>query len=195
MRGSWFRWVGILIFLFAYYRWREALSVWPFMIAAIPYFFALSWLETLIVEAPQIPAFEHPVFGTIQPSYRPKGEPWLWETLHKIKTARGQVSVGCDAGPGGPSKGQVEFWMWLTHSIDEVVESARQLLSVEIQNWNRAPLSPDPWRQLTWVGAGLPVRGDRNAEWDVSFELKSMPGTMLTVNFEAGEPQFVTVDD
>lgn len=152
-------------------------------------------LDRLSGQLPAVPAIDHPQLGRIQPSHRPKAKPWLWETLDPIQHRRGPVSVGWLAGADGPSQGQVEFWQWLQDNIDDVVEQARPLLGIDVQDWTGKPMPADPWEELIWEGAGLPEGGRREADWDVSFATRTCPDVMLTVYFERGQPVVVVADD
>ena len=159
----------------------------------------MGWLGTLFArlsgEAPPVPPRDHPVLGRIQPSHRPREGAWLWETLTPLEHARGRVSVTWLADSSGPSEPQVAFWGWLAAHIDEVVEQAWPLLSIDVRDWTEQPAPGEPWQELIWEGAGLPADGDRLSEWDVSFATRTCPDVMLTVSFIEGKPVFVTADD
>jgi len=159
----------------------------------------VGWLGALFArlsgEMPPVPAVPHPELGLIQPSHRPRGRPWLWETIGPIDHPRGPVTVTWLADETGPSEAQLAFWRWLRDNIDAVVEEARPLLAQDVRDWTEKPLPDDPWREIIWEGAGLPLGGERSGEWDVSFATRTCPDVMLTVNFEGGRPAYVTADD
>lgn len=159
----------------------------------------MGWLGALFArlsgEAPPVAAVPHAELGLIQPSHRPRNGLWLWETLRPIQHARGPVSVTWLADESGPTEAQVAFWRWLKDHIDAIVEEARPLLAIDVQDWTENPMPADPWQELFWEGAGLPLDGDRTNEWDVSFATRTCPDVMLTVNYEGGRPVYVTADD
>lgn len=117
------------------------------------------------------------------------------ETVDPIDHRRGPVTVTWLAGAGGPSEDQVAFWDWLREHIDDVVEQARPVLALDVQDWTEKPMPTEAWEELFWEGAQLPDDGRRESEWDVAFATRTCPDVMLTVTFRDGRPLFVTADD
>jgi hypothetical protein len=159
----------------------------------------VGWIGALFArlsgEEPPVAPVDHPVFGRIQPSHRPRNGAWLWETLTPLDHPRGPVTVTWLADRDGPSDAQVAFWTWLSAHIDDVLAQAWPLLSVDVAEWTERPPPDDPWDELFWEGAGLPADGRRDSDWDVSFATRTCPDVMLTVYFEHGEPAVVVADD
>lgn len=149
-------------------------------------------LANLSGQALPVPAIDHRVFGPIRPIYRPKGRLWLWENLLPLRQARGAVSVTWLADGAGPSEAQIAFWTWLAASIDTLAEQAWPLLAADVDAWSNRPRHPDPWEELTWIGADLPADGGHASEWSLSFATSRRPAGMLTVTFREGLPAFVT---
>jgi hypothetical protein len=137
----------------------------------------------------------HPIFGRVFPSVRPKKGPWHWETLDDLKHSRGSLTVTMEAGPSGPVEAQAQFWHWLCEHIDEIVEECRPLLTEELPHWNKGRVPQQLWDELIWVGADLPVGGDRFKPWEVTFEIHSNPGPLISIVYEGGKPARAYVDD
>ena len=159
----------------------------------------MGWISNLFDrlsgQLPQVPAVDHPELGRIRPSHRPRQSAWLWETLDPVAHRRGPVTVTWLAGEEGPSQAQVDFGRWLRDNIDDVVEQARPVLAIDVQDWTDKPMPAKAWDELFWEAAGLPDDGKRDSEWDVSFATRTCPDVMLTVTFRDGKPLFVTADD
>jgi len=159
----------------------------------------MSWMDDLLSklsgQQPAPPPINHAVFGRIWAGQRPKTDAWHWQMLDPIHHPRGEVTATWRAGREGPSQAQIAFWQWLCSHIDEVVEQSRELLAIDVAEWTEKPVPADIWQELTWKSADLPIDGDRNSDWEVSFATPTCPDVLLAVVHEQGRPLYIRVDD
>ena len=151
--------------------------------------------DRLSGQVPQVPPIEHPRFGKVQPSHRPKEGLWLWETRDFLDTSRGAADVTFEADADGPTEAQEHTWDWILANLDALTTAAAPGVGSELSEWLERPFPSDPWDELEWEGAHLPGDAAPGGNFDLSYSSKSWPDAMITVHFEAGQPTIIQIDD
>jgi hypothetical protein len=145
------------------------------------------WLRSI-----PAPVIDHPKFGRVRASYRPKSGLWLWEMLDWLDTPHGRVSATFDAGPTGPGPHHEQAWDEICANVDGLTRKAAPLVASALADWLEKPFPADPWAELGWEGAHLT---ESSGEFELNYFCKSWPDAMIAVFFEQREPTLVQLDD
>ncbi len=148
----------------------------------------MSFFQWLKLKVAPYPVIEHSIFGRLQATIRHDDGTFYWES--EVATPKGNIEVFFDAPVAGPSDAQIRFWNWIRENHERLAESARNLLLDALQTYDLE----HRFAFLVWNGVELPVGGDRNRPWDMSFHLGDREGALLSLSFENGIPMHATLD-
>jgi hypothetical protein len=138
-----------------------------------------------------LPCIEHPIFGLMDATIVNKDGSLFWETRNSFPTSKGPISVFLDGDAKGPSEAQVVLWQWVYDNMEHLTKAAEPLLLDRLKDFKQEEHIGD----LTWISVGLSPDGNKSGPWDLSFELPTKRGAILTVYFENEVPTGVSVDD
>ncbi len=135
---------------------------------------------------------EHPVFGEALLMSAKLGSYWEVETEVGGKPFTVAIETTDEQEP---SEAQAEFFKKFADNPDLAFQRASALLVPEYEKWVREPF-PANWREgFAFTSMSVPLRGDEQCPWDLSFEcLKERGGHLFTCTFENGVPKELQVD-
>lgn len=136
----------------------------------------------------------HPYFGDMILFAFKKSDKSYWEAEIEFESHRLRVSIDSPYLKA-PSKQQIDFARQIVAEPDVTLSKTLPLLAPEFERWHNKPLPAD-WRAaLKFIGFTVPVDGDDNNEWELSYEsLWDAEGHLFTCTFIEGEPKNVSVD-
>jgi len=136
----------------------------------------------------------HPYFGNMLLFAFKNSDKSYWETEIDFESHRLSVSID-SPDLTEPSKPQIDFARQIIAGPDVALSRALPLLAPEFERWHNKPLPAD-WRAaLKLMGFTVPVNGNDNNEWELSFEsLWDAEGHLFTCTFIDGEPKTISVD-
>lgn len=135
---------------------------------------------------------EHPVFGEALLIETKRGSYWEVET----ELAGKPFTVVIETTNGSePTDEQVIFFERYSLSPDRAFEIVRSLLIPKYEKWTRITF-PSDWKEVfEFVGMSVPVSGDANNPWDLTFDcLKDPGGHSFTCSFENGQLVNIQID-
>lgn len=135
---------------------------------------------------------EHPVFGEALLMPAKYGSYWEVET----EVAGQPFTIAIETtDEQEPSRAQVDFFNRYANNSDLAFRRAALLLVPEYEKWVREPF-PDSWREaFKFTSMSIPVAGDEQNPWDLSFEcIKDRDGHLFTCSFRNGAAVELQVD-
>ena len=154
----------------------------------------MGWFDWL--RSTPAPVIDHPLFGQVRASHRPRQGSWLWETLGLVATPRGDGGLTFDAGENGPNVSHERQWNTIIKQLDSLTEAAAPLIASDLSHWDEVPFDPaSPWDELEWDGAHL--GGDTSSQDEIAlcYGCRHWPDALITVYFENGRPVLSQLDD
>ena len=150
----------------------------------------LQFLHDLLVAKPKI-KFKHPVLGELQLEQGARGPYWLREAHGDDELV---VSVHT-IGEALPTDAQAEFFQWVNNDLEAIYQSVAPELASRHQGMQGQPVQPRWHRTFRLAGVGIPLDGNRQFPWDLTFEcLTGNSGHLYTCYFENGALVRVSVD-
>lgn len=137
------------------------------------------------------PTIEHPTFGKLVLCQGAKGPYWLHESY-----TDDEVCISVDTcGVQPPTQQQEAFFSAIINDLDGAFAKMNALVAPEYENFLGRPL-PSQWREaFRLASVGVPLDGDGNRDWDITFEcITENKGFLFTCYFEYGAPTGLTVD-
>lgn len=133
----------------------------------------------------------HSILGDLQLEQGAKGPYWLREAYHD-----GDLTLCVDTvGEALPSDAQVEFFRWVTGNLGTIYHSVAPNLASRHQDMQRKPVSDDWQKTFRLASFDVPLEGNRQLPWDLTFEcLTDNSGNLYTCHFEDGSLVHVSVD-
>jgi hypothetical protein len=138
---------------------------------------------------PQLPSIEHPVFGLMHATVVVDPDMYFWESDGDIDTPIGSISVFGDAPAEGLTDHQVAQFNQICASFEDLRAASRPLILDRLSDFNLA----DQIDAMTCISVTLATDGNMKSQWELTFEEPSNFG-LFNVNFQNGEPAFVTCD-
>ena len=135
---------------------------------------------------------EHPVFGEALLMKAKLGSYWEVET----EVAGKPFTIAIETtGEAEPTQDQVKFFELYSQSPDLAFTLAAPLLVPEFEKWTRGAF-PKQWQEaFEFVGMSVPIAGDEQNPWDLSFEcLRDRGRHLFTCSFKGGRPAYVQID-
>jgi hypothetical protein len=135
---------------------------------------------------------EHAVFGKALLMAAKHGSYWEVET----EVAGKPFTVAVETtGDEEPTQAQANFFKKFADNPDLAFQMASGLLVPEYEKWVREAF-PSNWREgFAFTSMSVPLRGDDQNPWDLSFEcLKDQGGHLFTCTFVNGTPKELQVD-
>jgi hypothetical protein len=138
---------------------------------------------------PNLPSIDHPIFGLMQACIKIDEDTYFWEMPENVETEYGHISVSCDAPITGPTDKQIEQFHMICDQFPDLQKQVKPLLRERLDGFNAG----DQIDNLNWIAIALANDGEMKSHWELSFE---DPNNfyIYNVNFNAGTPEFVTVD-
>ncbi|HEU4460709.1 MAG TPA: hypothetical protein VFR90_16435 [Methylibium sp.] len=92
-----------------------------------------------------------------------------------------------------PTQSQVEFYERIMAMPDQTFSLVQSVLVPAFENWSKTHF-PKDWREvLKLSGLSVPVDGNNNLLWELSFEAKVLNKQLFTCRFESGKPVQVEI--
>ena len=137
------------------------------------------------------PSIEHPVFGKLTLLRGNKGPFWMHDSYTQDDPS---ISVGT-VNEEPPSQKQVAFYQRITSDLDAAFAKVAPHVVPEYEKWMKRPF-PNNWREaFLFAGIGVPLDGNGDNPWDLTFELRTdNKGFLFNCYFENGRVVHVGVD-
>jgi hypothetical protein len=149
----------------------------------------MSIFSKLFGNKPQLPSVEHSVFGLMHATVVINPELYFWESDSYIDSPIGAISVFADSPAEGPTDQQVSQFRQVSNNFDNLRAALRPLLLDRLSDFNlEAQIDV-----MKCISVTLAADGKMSSHWELTFEDPSKFG-LFNVNFENGEPIFVTCD-
>lgn len=148
----------------------------------------MTFLKRLFAPRPSI---EHPVLGKIRLLPGKKGFFWMHDTY-----SDDEIAISVDTINGEPpTDEQVAFYQMITNDPDAAFARVASRVIPEYEKWLKQPF-PKDWREAFKLsGIGVPLAGNENNEWDLTFVLlTNNRGFLFNCYFENGRLVHVGVD-
>lgn len=135
---------------------------------------------------------EHPIFGEALLMVGKHGS--YWEAEPEVGGKPFTVAIDV-IEEQEPTEAQANFFRRFADNPDLAFQMASALLVPEYEKWVREPF-PEDWHEgFAFTSMSVPLRGDDESPWDLSFEcLKARGGHLFTCTFENGKPKELQVD-
>lgn len=148
----------------------------------------MSFLKRLFGPKPSI---DHPVFGKLTLLRGKKAPFWMHDSYTDEDPAISIETVNEDP----PSEEQVLFYQRITGDLDATFALVASDIVPMFEKWMKRPF-PSNWRAaFHFAGVGIPLRGNPNNPWDLTFELHlENKGFLFNCYFENGRVVHVGVD-
>lgn len=147
----------------------------------------LSWL----LDTESGHRIEHPVLGEAVYFKAKLGSYWEVET--EVGDVPFTLIVDAESRVE-PSEAQVAFFQRYASEPDLAFAKAAPLLAPEFERWVKRPLPSEWQRELSFVGMSVPMNGDEQLKYELSFEGPRGTGTAHFVcTLEHGVPTKVEV--
>jgi hypothetical protein len=150
----------------------------------------LQFIRGLFASRPKI-KFVHPILGALQLEQGAKGPYWLREAYHD-----GELTLSIDTiGETTPSDSQADFVQWVNSDLEGIYQSVASELALRHQGMQRKPVQANWHQTFRLAGIGVPLDGNKQLPWDVTFEcLTGSSGNLYTCHFENGSLAHVSID-
>ena len=139
--------------------------------------------------SPRLPSIDHAVFGHMDATLNPEPGLYFWETPGTVETAFGQISVFCDAPESGPTAAQASQFQNVCAKFESLTEESKAVLINRLSDYDAAHQID----QMRWTSILLATDGQMTSHWELTFE-KPEDMWLFNVNFNDGQPDFVTID-
>jgi hypothetical protein len=137
------------------------------------------------------PTIEHPVFGKLTLRQGKKAPYWMHDSYSDSDLA---ISVETtDEDP--PSDDEVAFYNRIINDLDAAFEMVAPHVVPEYEKWMKRQF-PSNWREaFQFAGIGIPLRGNGDNPWDLTFELRAdKKGFLFNCYFENGHVVHIGID-
>ena len=150
----------------------------------------LRFVRKLFESKPRL-KISHPVLGDLHLEQGAKGPYWMRESHED-----GDLSLSVDTeGEAPPTEAQANFFRWIIADLESIYQLLAADLASRHLEMQRKPVEADWHETFHLAGISIPLHGDRQAPWDITFDcLTDSSGNLYTCFFEHGQLAHVAVD-
>jgi hypothetical protein len=128
----------------------------------------------------------HPFFGRLMFTKSKSSQSCYWGGVKHTDNQTSPITIRVYADEQGPSIEQIEFFKQTVNSLDLLVRNFSDLVKPHFEIWCNKNYSEDFLNEFECTGMHIPVKGNREDNWEVTFTKISDKNFVFTIFFEKG---------
>ena len=154
----------------------------------------IAFIKDKFKSTPLVPDMVHPVFGDLMSEVCGDSDDF-WQSQTVFIPLSTEICINIYAGAEGPCKDQVKFYNLFVTDYENEFNFVAPFIIKEFEDMFQVDLAGNFVDNFQFVSISIPINGDRNGSWDLSFDcLADKNRHMFTAEIEGGTVTHVRAD-